>query len=713
MRLKSEIVLLFVVGRHFMTSPPPPNVSDDDLCDNNFPAFVSLNREREATAGKMSDSDSDDGAPPPPRSLGTGLYRRLTLTNSHLGAPRSLSPVSSTASPMVHQQSFQWEAAQSFRLYANHSRSVLASRRGTTHLLGLADSQNHVDATSPAAELKSAFKALKDYIVLYGTLTLASDSKLPINIRKGKLIGSGGFAEVFAGINTLTGELVAIKEIRISDVTNRKELAAVEEEFVLLRQLRHENVVRYILFEQSISQKMCRIVMEFMAGGSAQGLLQKFGPLTESIVKRFATDMLKGIAFIHKEGIIHRDIKPANILVSATGQLKLADFGCSRRITEINSGTSCIIGTPVYMAPEFIRGETTPKADIWATGCTLFELATGLTPWHHTGVKDNLPLMFYITTSSDTPMVLPAKDDRNFSNGFVDFLERCFIRDIRKRPDAEELLKHPWIMDMQDADVESQREIEDVTVAQSVELCHTLCTEPLMDTKELSSCNSTPRLLEVREDSYSAEDAHAVGSPQREPVSSRGSPQFGAFSAFDASMSGLASSKMELHPTLSQGTGGQCLLLNQESGHLEFATVVNDEEVTDDVPIPTIEEPSHDDAARSPRRIPRKSFSSVSFCPPPEEGTPYNPSNALTSTVVPQLVLDGPVRMSFSFKANGEKVSVGLDIQPEDVTCRIVDRRPSFVVAMNDHIRGQLTSAMMELHHRRVSRADSPSEIEQ
>jgi serine/threonine protein kinase len=639
----------------------------------------------------MSDSDSD-GPPPPPRQ-GTGLYRRMTLSSSmsNLQAPKmGFSPTSLNASPMSHQHSFQWEACQSFRLYATQSRSMMASRRGTGHF----DMEQSLNAGN---ELNSAFAALKEYIRLNGTVTVSDSSQLPINIRKGRLIGSGGFAQVYSGINTQTGELVAIKEIKISDTSNRKELEAVEQEFSLLRQLRHPNVVQYIMFEQSVSQKMCRIVMEFMAGGSAQQLLQKFGPLTEAIIKKFSIDMLHALTFIHKEGIIHRDIKPANILVSAHGQVKLADFGCSKRITELTT-TGCIIGTPVYMAPEFIRGETTPKCDIWAMGCTLFELATGLIPWHHARVRDNIPLMFYITTSSETPMVLPRDDNRVFSDGFIDFLDKCFERHAAKRPSAEELLQHPWITDASMIEC-MQREIEEVSLPQSVELCHTLSSEPLIDADVISN-SSTPRLLDIgREPSYS----YHSSSPGRQKDD--GSPHLGL--GLDSSLSGSVTVPGPMGLVAAAPPGGpggnQYLLLNQEKGHLEFASCDDDSSPTDFPQFTFDEPPSEKQSPKSgARSLVRRSVSFLS------NDLAESPGSGNLST--PHVALDGPVRMSFSFHTGGETVSVGLDIQPEDVTCRMVDRKPSFVVAMNEHIRGQLANAMTEFSHKISSASEEPDD---
>ncbi|KAG5470405.1 hypothetical protein LSCM1_01649 [Leishmania martiniquensis] len=304
-----------------------------------------------------------------------------------------------------------------------------------------------VCSVSPAQnELPLAMNALRAHIALRGKTIIQGDAAHPLDIRRGPLIGAGGFAKVYAGVDTVRGELVAIKEIDISGVDDVKALNAIEAEFALLKSLHHPNIVSYSLFEHSKSQQVCRITMELLAGDSTLHLLHKFGPLTEAVLRIVARSVLRAIRFIHKEGIFHRDIKPANILVSHRGEVKLCDFGCSKRVSELNKAASCIIGTPVYMAPEFIKGEADHKADIWSMACALFELSTGLLPWYHSGVKGNLPLMFYLTTTSESPMVLPSPEAKNeFSAEFLNFMELCFTRNVANRPEADELLRHPWI----------------------------------------------------------------------------------------------------------------------------------------------------------------------------------------------------------------------------------------------------------------------------
>ena len=148
----------------------------------------------------------------------------------------------------------------------------------------------------------------------------------------------------------------------------------------------------------------------------------------------------------------------------------------------------------------------------------------------------------------------------------------------------------------------------------------------------------------------------------------------------------------------------QYLLMNPEKGSLEFANLEAEESRVSERPFSdsldaTSAARALDNSSPSLYRL-RRSGNNVSFVTA-EQSPPMGPTPGPGHASLPNLVLDGPVRMSFSFHANGEKVNVGLDIEPEDVTCRMVDRRPSFVVAMNDHIKGQLARSMAELTNRR------------
>lgn len=157
--------------------------------------------------------------------------------------------------------------------------------------------------------------------------------------------------------------------------------------------------------------------------------------------------MVSAVEFLHRQGYVHRDIKSANILVMENGVIKPADFGASKMWIgqeEQMHFEDCrpfrsTRGTPCFMAPEILLQERYGRGvDIWAIGCTLIEMATGLPPWAE--IQDHNKIVFRIRTAHESPP-LP----RHLSNEAIHFLTMCFERDPARRPSAEDLMQHPFL----------------------------------------------------------------------------------------------------------------------------------------------------------------------------------------------------------------------------------------------------------------------------
>ncbi|KAK3013021.1 hypothetical protein RJ639_009970 [Escallonia herrerae] len=209
----------------------------------------------------------------------------------------------------------------------------------------------------------------------------------PIRWRKGELIGCGAFGQVYMGMNLDSGELLAVKQVLIAANHASKEKAQahikeLEEEVKLLKNHSHPNIVRYLGTVRE--EETLNILLEFVPGGSISSLLGKFGSFPEAVIKMYTKQLLLGLDYLHKNGIMHRDIKGANILVDNKGCIKLADFGASKQVVELAtiSGAKSMKGTPYWMAPEVIlQTGHSFSADIWSVGCTVIEMATGKPPW--------------------------------------------------------------------------------------------------------------------------------------------------------------------------------------------------------------------------------------------------------------------------------------------------------------------------------------------
>lgn len=126
------------------------------------------------------------------------------------------------------------------------------------------------------------------------------------------------------------------------------------------------------------------LVMEYVAGRTLSQVLRD-GPLTVAQAVDITGQVLAALDHSHRHAIVHRDIKPANVMLTASGAVKVVDFGIAKALSEMATrltGTGVAVGTPAYLAPEQINGaETDHRTDLYAVGCLLYELLTGRPPY--------------------------------------------------------------------------------------------------------------------------------------------------------------------------------------------------------------------------------------------------------------------------------------------------------------------------------------------
>lgn len=260
---------------------------------------------------------------------------------------------------------------------------------------------------------------------------------------RGDDIGSGSLGNVFKALNQRTGQIFAVKEVRIDkavlqDVSYRETL---ENEVDLLRELRHPRIVSYLGHDRIDTSLF--IYIEYMPGGSVNHVLFQFGAFDESLIATYTLDLLQGLEYLHTQQprVLHRDIKGANILVGADCRVKLSDFGCSKRTTDTLSMS--LKGSIPWMAPEVIcQTGAGRRSDVWSLGCVLIEMATASPPW---GKLDNImAAMRKIGMSKQTPPLPDCVSELCRS-----FISDCTQRDKLLRPTATTLLSHQFVTGMQ------------------------------------------------------------------------------------------------------------------------------------------------------------------------------------------------------------------------------------------------------------------------
>lgn len=181
---------------------------------------------------------------------------------------------------------------------------------------------------------------------------------------------------------------------------------------------------------------MYNLFMEYAAGGTlADEIFRRGGRIKEATAAFYTREIVRGLEYLHKQGLVHCDIKAKNILIAGDG-LKIADFGCSRWVCE---SEAVIGGTPMFMAPEVARGERQGiSSDIWALGCTLIEMVTGAPPWKIT--DDPVSVLYRIGYSGESPEIPSFLSEKG-----KDFLRKCLRREATERWSASQLLEHPFL----------------------------------------------------------------------------------------------------------------------------------------------------------------------------------------------------------------------------------------------------------------------------
>ncbi|KAG7454733.1 hypothetical protein MATL_G00262960 [Megalops atlanticus] len=264
----------------------------------------------------------------------------------------------------------------------------------------------------------------------------------------GHRLGEGGFGVVYKGC--FNGRPIAVKKLSSMDDIPPHELKIqFHQEIQTLKTLKHENLVEMVGFSSDGDQPC--LVYAYMSNGSLLDRLACLGgsaPLSWRRRCLIATGTARGLEYLHLNHHIHRDIKSGNILLDDAFVPKISDFGLTRASARRSLSTVMtekIVGTAAYMAPEALRGEITPKSDIFSYGVVLLEVLSGLPP-----VDDNRDPQFLMEMKDeieDEEMTLEEFVDKRMGDWdqlgvekTFELAKRCLLERKSRRPEIKEVL---------------------------------------------------------------------------------------------------------------------------------------------------------------------------------------------------------------------------------------------------------------------------------
>ncbi|TDH73199.1 uncharacterized protein CCR75_003072 [Bremia lactucae] len=281
-------------------------------------------------------------------------------------------------------------------------------------------------------------KTLVRHVWLSRRLERTSNKSMWQDIEVIRTIGKGTHGTVVLARRKMDGAVVAVKRVRISQISENGRKQA-DNEVILLKSLYHVNIVRF--YDHFLADDELNIVMEYSDGGNLRQLVklrsrEKMGPFPEPVIMSWFAQLVLAVAYIHGKNVLHRDLKAQNIFLTHKNVVKLGDFGISKALAgDDTANTAC--GTPESMSPEICRGEPYgKKSDIWSLGCILYEMIVLRRPFE----ASTLPEIFTKICKGEFPPILPS-----FSRELRLLVQLMLQQDASKRPSIEDICRFPFV----------------------------------------------------------------------------------------------------------------------------------------------------------------------------------------------------------------------------------------------------------------------------
>lgn len=360
----------------------------------------------------------------------------------------------SLKSGMTQQERVNASQAVKMALQALTPLSFLLSTR-----MGMSSKPSSIQKISPRSPPAERNMNAKEYIKVSTTMD---------EYAKIEKIGEGTYGVVYKGRHKATGQVVAMKKIRLENEEEGVPSTAIRE-ISLLKELQHPNVV--CLLDVLMQDSRLYLIFEFLSMDLKKYLdsIPSGQYIDAMLVKSYLYQILQGILYCHSRRVLHRDLKPQNLLIDSKGVIKLADFGLARAFgIPVRVYTHEVV-TLWYRAPEVLLGSvrySTP-VDVWSIGTIFAEIATKKPLFHGDSEIDQLFRIFRALGTPNNEIWPEVESLQDYKNTFpkwkggnlaasvknidkdgLDLLSKMLLYDPAKRISARKALLHPYFNDL-------------------------------------------------------------------------------------------------------------------------------------------------------------------------------------------------------------------------------------------------------------------------
>lgn len=266
--------------------------------------------------------------------------------------------------------------------------------------------------------------------------TAKSNLKRIANFELQELIGAGGMANIYKGIQLSLERPVAIKVLHQHLTVNEGFVNRFKQEAKQAAILQHQNIVSIIDYGHQDDEYF--IAMEYIDGQNLKEILTRIKRFPLEVAMLIAREVANGLKYAHSQGLIHRDIKPANIMLSREGRVVITDFGIAKTYGDMSiTVTGQTIGSPAYMSPEQAAGRPIDhRCDIFSMGIVLYEIMTGEKPFKGDSYQEAMTSVI-----SEQPAA-PSSLRIDVTPTMEKIINKALMKDIESRyQDADELIE--------------------------------------------------------------------------------------------------------------------------------------------------------------------------------------------------------------------------------------------------------------------------------